>query len=96
MIFKHLTYFNPLNPSSKYHPSSFSILTIFILLMIIGASLLPLLNLQLTPSPSLPGISVSYSWPDASAPVVEQEVTAKLEGLFSVVKGIKVANRFSE
>lgn len=73
----------------KYRFSSFSILAIFILLMIVGASLLPLLNVQLTPSRSLPGMSVSYSWPDASARVIEQEVTSKLEGLFSGVKGIK-------
>lgn len=69
--------------------SSFSILIIFVLLMIIGISVLPLLNVQLTPSRSLPGLSVSYRWPDASARVIEQEVTSKLEGLFSSVKGIK-------
>ena len=70
-------------------PSSFSILIIFVLLMIVGVSVLPLLNVQLTPSRSLPGLSVSYHWPDASARVIEQEVTSKLEGLFSSVKGIK-------
>jgi len=74
---------------SKYRPSSFSILIIFILLMIIGVSVLPLLNMQLTPSRSLPGLSVSYRWPDASARVIEQEVTSKLEGLFGSVKGVK-------
>ena len=78
-----------MNPYSKYKLSSFSILIIFILLMIIGASLLPLLNVQLTPSRSLPGLSVSYRWSDASARVIEQEVTSKLEGLFSAVNGIK-------
>ena len=78
-----------MNSSPKYQPSSFSILIIFILLMIVGASLLPLLNVQLNPSRSLPQLSVSYSWPDASARVIEQEVTSKLEGLFSSVKGIK-------
>jgi len=57
--------------------------------MIVGVSVLPLLNVQLTPSRSLPGLSVSYSWPDASARVIEQEVTSKLEGLFSAVKGVK-------
>ena len=57
--------------------------------MIVGASLLPLLNVQLTPSRSLPGLSISYSWPDASARVIEQEVTSRLEGLFSSVKGVK-------
>lgn len=84
-----------MNPSSKYQPSSFSILIIFILLMIVGASLLPLLNVQLTPSRSLPGLSVSYRWPDASARVIEQEVTSKLEGLFSGVKGINKVSSVS-
>lgn len=74
---------------NKYHLSSFSILIIFVLLMIVGISVLPLLNVRLTPSRSLPGLSVSYRWPDASARVIEQEVTSKLEGLFSGVKGIK-------
>jgi multidrug efflux pump subunit AcrB len=64
--------------------------------MIVGVSLLPLLDVQLTPSRSLPGLSVSYSWPDASARVIEQEVTSKLEGLFSGVKGIKDVSSVSE
>lgn len=80
---------------NKYRLPSFSVLIIFILLMIIGVSLLPLLNVQLTPSRSLPGLSVSYSWPDASARVIEQEVTSKLEGLFSGVKGIKEVSSVS-
>ncbi len=79
----------------KYRFSSFSVLAIFILLMIVGISLLPLLNVQLTPSRSLPGMSVSYSWPDASARVIEQEVTSKLEGLLSAVKGIKEVSSVS-
>lgn len=80
---------------NKYRLSSFSILIIFVLLMIVGTSVLPLLNVQLTPSRSLPGLSVSYSWPDASARVIEQEVTSKLEGLFSGVKGIKSVSSVS-
>ena len=74
---------------SKSKLPSFSVLIIFLLLMIVGISVLPLLNVQLTPSRSLPGLSVSYRWADASARVIEQEVTSKLEGLFSGVKGIK-------
>jgi multidrug efflux pump subunit AcrB len=81
--------------TTKYQPSSYSILIIFMLLMIVGISLLPFLNVQLTPSRSLPGISVSYRWPDASARVIEQEVTSKLEGLFSSVKGIKEVSSVS-
>jgi len=84
-----------LNPTPKYHFSSFSVLIIFVLLMIVGISVLPLLNVQLTPSRSLPGLSVSYRWADASARVIEQEVTSKLEGLFSGVKGIREVSSVS-
>jgi multidrug efflux pump subunit AcrB len=38
---------------------------------------------------------VSYRWADASARVIEQEVTSKLEGLFSSVKGIKEVSSVS-
>lgn len=79
----------------KYGPSSFSILIFFLLLMIVGLSLLPLLNVQLTPSRSLPRLSVNYRWPDASARVIEQEVTSRLEGLFSSVKGLKEVSSVS-
>jgi multidrug efflux pump subunit AcrB len=63
--------------------------------MIVGVCLLPLLNVQFTPSRSLPGLSVSYYWPDASARVIEEEVTSRLEGLFSGVKGIKEVSSVS-
>ncbi len=85
-----------MNLRSKYQPSSFSILIIFVLLMIVGVSLLPMLNVQLNPSRALPGLSVSYNWPDASARVIEQEVTSKLEGLFNSVKGIKEISSVSQ
>ncbi len=75
--------------------SPFSILMAFILLIIMGISFLPLLNVQLNPSRSLPRLSVRYSWADASARVIEQEVTSKLEGLFSSVKGIKEVSSVS-
>lgn len=81
--------------NAKYQPSSFSVLTVFILLMIVGVSLLPLLNVQLNPSRSLPGLTVSYYWSDASARVIEQEVTSKLEGMFSQVKGIREVSSVS-
>ena len=61
-----------------------------------GVSVLPLMNVQLNPSRLLPGLSVSYRWPDASERVIEQEVTSKLEGLFSGVKGINEVSSVSE
>ncbi|MDO5981582.1 efflux RND transporter permease subunit [Flavivirga spongiicola] len=73
----------------KYKLPSFTILTIFICLSIIGASLIPLLSVQLTPTRTNKKLRVSFSWSDASAKVMEQEVTSKLEGVFNTVKGIK-------
>src|SRR5215217_6943609 len=71
---------------------SFTILACFICLSIIGASMIPLLSVQLNPSTSLPSLSVNYSWRNVSAKVIEQEVTSKLEGVFNTVKGIKEIN----
>jgi Cu/Ag efflux pump CusA len=73
----------------KSKTSSFAILTCFVCLCIIGASMIPLLSVQLNPSNSLPSLNVSFGWNDVSAKVIEQEVTSKLEGVFNTVKGIK-------
>lgn len=76
----------------KLRLSSFSILTCFICLSIIGAGMIPLLSIQLNPSKSLPSLTVSYNWHDVSAKVIEQDVTSKLEGVFNTLKGIKKIN----
>ena len=76
-----------MNPKPQL--SSFSVIIVFACLVIIGVGFLPLLNIQLNPSNSVSKLSISYRWHDASARLVEQEVTSKLEGLFSAVKGIK-------
>jgi multidrug efflux pump subunit AcrB len=75
--------------------NTFSIITTFVLLSIIGGAFIPLLNIQLKPSRSLPTLNVSYSWYNASARLVEQKVTSKLEGLFSAMKGVKNINSTS-
>ena len=69
--------------------SSFTVITIFICLSIIGASLIPLLSIQLTPNRANKSLNVNFDWRDASAKVIEQEVTSKLEGVFNTVRGIK-------
>jgi len=68
---------------------SFTILIIFVCLSIIGASLIPLLSVQLTPSKSRHEMRVNFTWHNASAKVIEQEVTSKLEGVINKVKGVK-------
>lgn len=64
----------------------------FTALVLIGASLVPMLNIQLSPSHNLPAFTVTYDWPEASARVIEKEVTSPLEGLFNSIKGIKEVN----
>ena len=76
--------------------SSFSVIIIFVMLMIVGISLLPRLNIQLTPSRTLPQTNIGFSWYNASAKVIEQEVTSKLESVFSQIKGIKHISSVSE
>ncbi len=80
------------NGGSPGNISSFTIILVFTLLILIGISFLPLINLKLRPSRSLQTISVSFSWPRASARVIEQEVTSKLEGLFSIINGVEDIN----
>jgi len=79
-----------INQLTKYQLSPFFIPVIFVILMIVKISLLPLLNVQIILSRSLPGMSMSHQWLDASARVFEQEVTSKLEGKFSCVVHVLV------
>jgi multidrug efflux pump subunit AcrB len=77
-----------LKSETKYRFSSFSVIVVFACLSIVGLSLVPLLRLQLNPSRGASGFSVSYNWPGASAQIIEQEVSSRLEGLFTSVKGV--------
>ena len=46
--------------------SSFSVILIVLVLVVIGAGIMPLLNVQYTPSGEQQGVSVNYSWNNAS------------------------------
>ncbi len=74
---------------------SFKVIVLFSCLSIVGISLIPNLGIQLVPSRALPAIDVSYTWTDASAKIIEQEVTSKLEGVFNSIKGIKKISSYS-
>jgi multidrug efflux pump subunit AcrB len=69
--------------------SSFSIIIGFTCLFILGVFLTPRLAVKLNPSRRLPVVNVSFAMRGQSARVVEAEVTSKLEGLLSRVKGVK-------
>lgn len=55
--------------------------------MLVGAATIPLLNIQYQPSSSVQTLSVSFSYQDASARVVESEVTSVIEGALNTVAG---------
>jgi len=51
--------------------SPFKIFVIFTILTIVGVFIIPQLSVKLNPSTSLPSITVSYSWTNASPYVLE-------------------------
>ncbi len=75
--------------------SSFSVILVFVVLVIVGAGITPLLSIQYTPTYEQKNISISYNWPGASARVIESEVTSKLEGVISAISGIKQVSSVS-
>lgn len=78
-----------INKRIKLPLPPFAIITLFAALMIAGMAFVPLLSFQLEPSPDFNNITVGFNWPKASAEMLEQEVTSKIEGVLSTVKGVK-------
>ena len=74
--------------STRQQTSSFSILVVSMILMIIGGALIPQLPVHLQPTRTMKSLSVRFSWPDASPRLLEQEVTAPLEGLLNTIRGV--------
>lgn len=68
---------------------SFSVLLIFAVLMTIGVAVMPSVNLQYMPREKKQSLSIYYSWHNASARVMESEVTSRIEGYVSSVRGIE-------
>lgn len=68
---------------------AFSVILVFAVLTIVGAGMVPLLNLQYSPSQKEGELSVSYAWNGAPAKLVESEVTSRLEGLIVSISGVK-------
>lgn len=66
---------------------AFSVLLIMAALTVIGVAMLPMLNIQYTPAVAERKIDVFFSWPDASARLLEQNVTSRIEGALSTVSG---------
>ncbi|MBP5235255.1 MAG: efflux RND transporter permease subunit [Bacteroidales bacterium] len=73
----------------------FSVVLIMIALSVVGIACLPRLNVQYTPSESGRTITVSYSFADASAEIVEAEATSRIEGTLSSIQGVSSVNSLS-
>ncbi len=81
--------------SKKNKISGFSIIVSFVCVALVGLALLPLLPVKLSPSHSLPSISVRFSMYGSSSRVVEMEATSKLEAMLSRVTGVKKVSSLS-
>lgn len=70
--------------------SRFTILLTLAILMTIGAAVTPLIDVTDQPRRQQGRtLTVSFRWNGASAKVIEQNVTSRIEGLVSAVKGVK-------
>ncbi len=69
---------------------SFSLILIMVVLMTIGAALVPMVRLSYKPSAKQGSkLTITTRWSGASARVIEQEVVSPLEGVVSTVVGIE-------
>lgn len=69
--------------------NSFTVIAIFVLLVIAGIATAPRLSIRLYPSTQSNSIYVTYSYHGATAEAVEMEVTAPIEGFMSLVEGVE-------
>jgi multidrug efflux pump subunit AcrB len=75
--------------TNKRYISSFSVIVIFIAIAILGCAVIPLLPVKLSPSDTLPAITISYKVTGSSPRVVESDVTCKFESMLSRIEGVK-------
>ena len=69
--------------------SPFTMIVAFVCLSLVGLALLPQLPVKLSPSRTLPQLTVSFTMPGNSSRVIEAEVTSRLEAMLTRVKGVK-------
>ena len=63
--------------------SSFTIIVTFLCVALAGIAFIPLLPIKLSPSRTLPQLTISYNMPGNSARVIEMEVTSRLEAMLA-------------
>ena len=75
--------------------SSFSVLLLMAVAAVVGIACFPRLKVQYNPTAVSRNITVSYSYPGASARIVEAEVTSKLEGVLSTIRAVEATSSVS-
>lgn len=68
---------------------SYQTLVAFFAIATIGVALVPQLSVQLAPTQSGHSLLVNYNWYGAAPEVIERQATARLEGVFSTLDGVK-------
>ena len=76
--------------------SPFTLIVAFVCLSLVGLALLPQLPVKLSPSHTLPRLTVSFTMPGNASRVIEAEVTSRLEAMLTRVKGVKNVNSTSD
>ena len=69
--------------------SSFSVLLLMAVAAVVGMACFAMLKIQYAPSAPERTVSVEYTYPGASARILEAEVTSPLEGVLSNIKGCR-------
>ncbi|MDR1331325.1 MAG: efflux RND transporter permease subunit [Tannerella sp.] len=69
--------------------SSFTVIVAFLSLALAGLSFIPLLPVKLSPSYTLPSLTVRFDMPNNSARVIEMEVTSRLEAMLARISGVR-------
>lgn len=71
-------------------PSNFSVLLTACILLIIGVALMPMIDVGSKPRPRQGrDLWINYGWSGTSAKVIEQNVTAPIEGMMVAVRGVE-------
>lgn len=71
-------------------PSSFTVILTFVILMVVGAALAPLIDVGTEPALRQgKSMTIIYSWPNAAAKTVEQNLTSPVEGMVAALKGVE-------
>ncbi|MDE6696915.1 MAG: efflux RND transporter permease subunit [Muribaculaceae bacterium] len=70
--------------------SPFTLLMVMVICMAAGIAVIPLLDVEPEPRPRQgKTITVSFNWNSASPKVIEQNVTSRIEGVVSAIKGVE-------